>query len=70
MVTVLTLNRPERRNALNIDLLERLHAAVVAAQAEAGRRVLILNGAGPAFCSGLDFHEAADAALRTDRPKR
>jgi methylglutaconyl-CoA hydratase len=62
-VTVLTLNRPDRRNALSIDLLERLRNAVESAQSEPGRRVLIIRGAGPAFCAGLDFHEAADPAL-------
>src|SRR4051794_26654661 len=62
-ITVLTLNRPERRNALNVELLDQLRAAVDAANAEPGKRVLILNGAGSAFCAGLDFHEAADLAL-------
>jgi methylglutaconyl-CoA hydratase len=62
-VTILTLNRPDRRNALSIDLLEQLRGAVESAQSEPGRRVLILRGAGPAFCAGLDFNEAADPAL-------
>jgi methylglutaconyl-CoA hydratase len=60
--TVLTLNRPEKRNALCIELLEQLLAALAAAEREPSRRILILRGAGPAFCSGLDLTEAADAA--------
>lgn len=61
--TVLTLNRPEKRNALCIELLLQLVAAVDAAERDPERRLLIIRGAGPAFCSGLDLTEAADAAL-------
>ena len=60
--TVLTLNRPEKRNALCIGLLEQLVAAVAAAEADPAQRILLLRGAGPAFCAGLDLAEAADAA--------
>ena len=58
--TVLTLNRPEKRNALNIALIEALCTAVEAAERVPAHRVLILRGAGPAFCAGLDLAEAAD----------
>lgn len=57
-VTTLTLNRPEKRNALNVDLLAALAAALDAAQADATQRVLILRGAGTVFCSGLDLAQA------------
>src|ERR1700736_429877 len=59
-ITVVTLNRPERRNSLTIELLNELIAAVKVASGEAGERVLILRGAGAAFCTGLDLKEAAD----------
>jgi methylglutaconyl-CoA hydratase len=59
-VTVLTLNRPERRNALTIQLLNELIAAIKVASDELQERVLILRGAGAAFCAGLDLKEAAD----------
>ena len=59
-VTVLTLNRPERRNALTIELLRELIAAIKIASDEPQERVLILRGAGAAFCTGLDLKEAAD----------
>lgn len=59
-VTTLTLNRPEKRNALNVELLEQLSAAVAAAEADATQRVLVLRGAGPVFCAGLDLAEAAE----------
>src|SRR5437016_5655581 len=59
-ITVLTLNRPERRNALTIELLTELHAAIKVASEQPHERVLILRGAGAAFCTGLDLREAAD----------
>ena len=59
-ITVITLNRPERRNALTIELLTELCAAINAASEQPEQRVLILRGAGAAFCTGLDLKEAAD----------
>jgi methylglutaconyl-CoA hydratase len=59
-VTVITLNRPERRNALTLELLTELSAAVNVASQQPEQRVLILRGAGAAFCTGLDLKEAAD----------
>lgn len=58
-VTVLTLNRPERRNALTIELMSELTAAIENVAADETQRVLILRGAGQAFCTGLDLQEAA-----------
>jgi methylglutaconyl-CoA hydratase len=60
---VLTLNRPDRRNALSIDLMERICAALDGLEADLARRVVIFRGAGPVFCAGLDLHEAADLSL-------
>jgi methylglutaconyl-CoA hydratase len=60
-VTVLSLNRPERRNALTLELLTQLRAAIKMASDEPERRVIILRGAGAAFCTGLDLKEAADS---------
>src|SRR5438270_6965261 len=59
-ITVLTLNRPERRNSLTIELLNELIAAIKMASNQPDERVLILRGAGAAFCTGLDLKEAAD----------
>jgi len=59
-ITVVTLNRPERRNALTIELLTELQAAVKVVSEQSQERVLILRGAGAAFCTGLDLKEAAD----------
>src|SRR6266404_70969 len=59
-ITVITLNRPERRNALTTELLTELCAAIKVASDEPQKRVVILCGAGAAFCTGLDLKEAAD----------
>ena len=61
-ITILTLNRPDRRNALSIDLLNELTAAIKVASDEPHERILILRGAGAAFCTGLDLKEAQDQA--------
>ena len=60
-ITVVTLNRPERRNALTIELLTELMSAIKFVSDEPRERVLILRGAGAAFCTGLDLKEAADS---------
>src|SRR5216110_3612835 len=59
-ISVVTLNRPERRNALTLELLTELCAAIKVASEQPHQRVLILRGAGAAFCTGLDLKEAAD----------
>jgi methylglutaconyl-CoA hydratase len=59
-ISVVTLNRPERRNALTLELLTQLCATIKVASDDAQERVLILRGAGVAFCTGLDLKEAAD----------
>src|SRR3954470_24463282 len=56
-VATVTLNRPESRNALSRDLRRELPKAVAAADARDDVDVLILTGADPAFCAGLDLKE-------------
>ena len=60
-VMFVTLNRPEKRNALSLELMGQLRDAVRAAAADPRRRVLILRGNGPVFCAGLDLKEASAA---------
>jgi len=66
-ITTLTLHRPEKRNALNVELLEALGEAIRAAESDSTQRVLVLRGAGPAFCAGLDLAEAATNAASAQR---
>jgi len=54
-VTTVTLDRPDRRNALTVDALDALEAAV----ADATTPVVYLTGAGPAFCAGADLDTVA-----------
>jgi len=55
--TIVTLNRPERRNALTIELMSELADALDKTSADPQKRVLVLRGAGQAFCAGLDLQE-------------
>jgi enoyl-CoA hydratase len=54
---LLTLQRPERRNALDSELLRALESAFADAQASAEVEVIVLTGADPAFCGGVDLRE-------------
>jgi enoyl-CoA hydratase/carnithine racemase len=58
-VRVLKMNRPDKRNALNMALSEALLDALLAADADAAVRAIVLTGAGPAFCAGADLSEFA-----------
>ncbi len=58
----LTLNRPAQRNALSRSLIAALTEALRSADADAGIRSVILAGAGPAFCAGLDLREVAQTS--------
>lgn len=54
-IAVLTLNRPDRLNALSYELVEDLHSTLDALAVDNGCRVVVLTGAGRGFCSGLDL---------------
>ncbi|MBY0232842.1 MAG: enoyl-CoA hydratase/isomerase family protein [Gemmataceae bacterium] len=54
---VLTLNRADRRNALSRDLIASIRAAVERAVADPAARAIVLTGAGPVFCAGMDLAE-------------
>ena len=56
-VAVVTLNRPEARNALDVELLQALPAAMAKLDADDDVAAVILTGADPAFCAGLDLKE-------------
>ncbi|MFD1710524.1 enoyl-CoA hydratase/isomerase family protein [Ottowia sp. GY511] len=59
-ISVVTLNRPERLNAMNADLLRDLHAQLETAQADPATQVIVLTGAGRAFCAGDDLKDFGD----------
>ncbi|AFM16319.1 enoyl-CoA hydratase/carnithine racemase [Mycolicibacterium chubuense NBB4] len=62
-VRVITLNRPAARNALNRELIRASYAALTAADADESVRAVVLTGADPAFCAGVDLKEAARDGL-------
>jgi len=59
-VRVLTLNRPEKRNALNTELTQALLDALRAADSDAAVGCVVLTGAGQGFCAGADLAEFKD----------
>jgi methylglutaconyl-CoA hydratase len=61
-VLTLTLDRPEKRNALSAAMVEALHAALERADLDAEARVVVLRGAGKDFCAGADLDELLASA--------
>ena len=69
-ICTLTLNRPERLNAITLELAQDFTAQMHAANADPATRVVIVRGAGKAFCSGddlKDFENQAQSAAETQR---
>jgi len=64
-VLTLTLNRPDKRNALNGAMVEALHAALDGVELDPGVRVVVIRGAGKDFCAGADLEELLASADRT-----
>jgi methylglutaconyl-CoA hydratase len=54
-VATVTLNRPEKHNALDGQTLKQLHAALLAVQSNSAARLIVLTGAGASFCAGADI---------------
>ncbi len=65
-VATLTLDRPERRNALNPDTLGPLHEGLQRAAADDAVRVVVLTGSGNTFCSGADLRGAGPGGAEPD----
>ena len=64
-VARITLNRPEKRNALDPELISELHDAIAASAQGESTRVVLLKGAGKDFCSGMDL-AALEKSMRAD----
>jgi enoyl-CoA hydratase len=65
-VRTLTLNRPQSRNALSAELRRRFFAALRDAEADDDVDVVIVTGADPVFCAGLDLKELGDSSQLPD----
>jgi methylglutaconyl-CoA hydratase len=67
-VMALRLHRPEKRNALNGEMIEALHAALEQAGLDAAVRVIVIRSAGKDFCAGADLDELlASASLPAEQ---
>jgi methylglutaconyl-CoA hydratase len=64
-VLSLTLNRPDKRNALNRELIDSLHDALERADLDAEVRTVMVHGAGKDFCAGADLDELLASADRS-----
>ena len=63
---VLTINRPEKRNAISVDAMKRLREALAEV---ADKKVVVLTGTGSSFCAGVDLTaENVGRAIRKVRP--
>jgi enoyl-CoA hydratase len=65
-VAVLLLNRPERYNALSLQVVREMHAALTELESDLDSRVVILTGAGAGFCAGADLKAAGENAAREE----
>jgi methylglutaconyl-CoA hydratase len=65
-----TLNRPEKRNAIDAAMLDGLAALLERAELEAAVRVVVLRGAGKDFCAGMDLDELLQSVDRTVEQNR
>jgi enoyl-CoA hydratase/carnithine racemase len=67
-VAIVTLTRPDKHNALDLTMIDAITAAAMRLLSEHPVRAVVLNGAGPSFCSGLDLGSvAASGGLETFR---
>ncbi len=64
-VLTLTLNRPDKRNALNGAMVDALHAALDGIELDPSVRVVVIRGAGKDFCAGADLDELLASADHT-----
>ncbi len=62
-IRILTLDRPDRLNAMDGALIDQLHDRITDLRADDGARVVILTGSGRGFCSGLDLQDASPTGL-------
>lgn len=67
---VLTMNRPDRRNALSRALIAALTEAFQQARDDTAARCVVLTGSGNAFCAGMDLAELQEAATASDSPSK
>lgn len=68
-IATITLNRPEKRNALTVEMRETLIAHFTAVRFDDAVRVVVLAGSGPSFCTGADVDRMGQIGLRAARER-
>jgi enoyl-CoA hydratase len=68
-ISTITLNRPERLNAMSFELVADLHSALDEVANDADCKVVILTGAGRGFCAGLDLREYGNVPGLGEHPR-
>lgn len=69
-IQTITMNRPDKRNALNPEMIDDLTHAFLAAGDDPGCRVVLVTGAGSAFCAGLDLDHLETLRAKTPEEHR
>lgn len=69
-VLTITLNRPEKRNAMNVELTWEMVALLEAVAEDTNVRVVVLRGAGDGFCAGMDIGDFFDLTRRDEATLR
>ena len=67
-VAIVTLNRPDKLNAINMQMADELHEALSVLDQDDGTRVIVLTGAGRAFSSGADLRAESDTTRSSTAP--
>ena len=62
-IATITLNRPDRLNAISVEMLDALSQALVEADQDRAVRVIVITGAGKGFCSGLDLKDVGRGGI-------
>lgn len=62
-ITIISINRPQRKNAVDPSTAKRLYEAILAFEEDATQKVCVLTGAGDTFCAGADLHSVAQMTV-------
>ncbi len=65
-VAVITLNRPDKLNAINATMIDEINAALDQVEADASVQVIVIHGNGRAFCAGFDLQAGVTANRKTE----